>query len=75
MTYNIIDTYEDKKDGKLIIRCNIPDNVFFYLEELNRYLSQFGRYRVDCFWLAKCKNMYYDFKTTLSYKKYLEKPQ
>ena len=75
MLYNILYTYEDTKDGKLILRCKIPDNVFAYIDQLNRYLSQFGRYRVDSFWLAHCKEMRYDFKTTLSYKKYIEKSQ
>ena len=74
MLYNILYTYEDTKDGKLILRCKIPDNVFAYIDQLNRYLSQFGRYRVDSFWLAQ-KEMRYDFKTTLSYKKYIEKSQ
>lgn len=75
MIYNILYTYEDKKDGKLIIRCKIPDNVFFQIEELNRYLSRFGRNRVDSFWLAKSKVLAYDFKTTLPYKKYIDKSQ
>ena len=44
MLYNILYTYEDSKDGKLILRCKIPDNVFFYIDELNRYLSGFGKY-------------------------------
>ena len=74
MLYNILYTYEDSKDGKLILRCKIPDNVFAYIDVLNRYLSQFGRYRVDSFWLVQ-KEMRYDFKTTLSYKKYNEKNQ
>ena len=74
MLYNILYTYEDTKDGKLILRCKIPDNVFAYIDVLNRYLSQFGRYRVDSFWLVQ-KEMRYDFKTTLSYKKYIEKSQ
>lgn len=74
MLYNILYTYEDTKDGKLILRCKIPDNVFAYIDQLNRYLSQFGRYRVDSFWLVQ-KEMRYDFKTTLSYKKYNEKNQ
>ena len=74
MLYNILYTYEDSKDGKLILRCKIPDNVFAYIDQLNRYLSQFGRYRVDSFWLVQ-KEMRYDFKTTLSYKKYIEKNQ
>ena len=74
MLYNILYTYEDTKDGKLILRCKIPDNVFAYIDQLNRYLSQFGRYRVDSFWLVQ-KEMRYDFKTTLSYKKYIEKNQ
>ena len=74
MVYNILYTYEDTKDGKLILRCKIPDNVFAYIDQLNRYLSQFGRYRVDSFWLVQ-KEMRYDFKTTLSYKKYIEKSQ
>ncbi len=74
MLYNILYTYEDTKDGKLILRCKIPDNVFAYIDQLNRYLSQFGRYRVDSFWLVQ-KEMRYDFKTTLSYKKYIEKSQ
>ena len=75
MTYNILYTYSDRKDGKLILRCKIPENVFAYIDELNQYLSEFGRYRVDSFWLANCKEMRYDFKTTLSYKKYIEKNQ
>ena len=74
MLYNILYTYEDTKDGKLILRCKIPENVFAYIDVLNRYLSQFGRYRVDSFWLVQ-KEMRYDFKTTLSYKKYIEKNQ
>lgn len=74
MLYNILYTYEDKKDGKLVIRCKIPDNVFAYIDQLNRYLSQFGRYRVDSFWLVQ-KEMRYDFKTTLAYEKYVEKYQ
>lgn len=74
MLYNILYTYEDTKDGKLILRCKIPENVFAYIDVLNRYLSQFGRYRVDSFWLVQ-KEMRYDFKTTLSYKKYIEKSQ
>lgn len=74
MLYNILYTYEDTKDGKLILRCKIPDNVFAYIDQLNRYLSQFGRYRVDSFWLVQ-KEMRYDFKTTLTYKKYIEKSQ
>ncbi len=68
-------TYADKKDGKLIIRCEIPDNVFYFIEILNDFLKKYGRYKVDSFWLAKCKKMRYDFKTTLDYKKYLEKSQ
>jgi len=71
----MLNTYEDIKDGKLIIRCKIPDNVFFYIDELNRYLSTFGRYRVDSFWLAHSKILAYDFKTTLSYIKFNEKSQ
>lgn len=74
MLYNILYTYEDTNDGKLILRCRIPENVFAYIDVLNRYLSQFGRYRVDSFWLVQ-KEMRYDFKTTLSYKKYIEKSQ
>jgi len=74
MLYNILYTYEDSKDGKLILRCKIPDNVFAYIDQLNRYLSQFGRYRVDSFWLVQ-KEMRYDFKPTLSYKRYNEKNQ
>ncbi len=74
MLYNILYTYEDTKDGKLILRCKIPEYVFAYIDVLNRYLSQFGRYRVDSFWLVQ-KEMRYDFKTTLSYKKYIEKSQ
>ena len=74
MLYNILYTYEDSKDGKLILRCKIPDNVFAYIDQLNRYLSQFGRYRVDSFWLVQ-KEMRYDFKTTLAYEKYVEKYQ
>jgi hypothetical protein len=74
MLYNILYTYEDTKDGKLILRCKIPDNVFAYIDQLNRYLSQFGRYRVDSFWLVQ-KEMRYDFKTTLAYEKYVEKYQ
>ena len=75
LTYNILYTYEDTKDGKLILRCKIQGNVFAYIDELNRYLSSFGRYRVDSFWLAHSKELAYDFKTTLSYKKYIEKSQ
>jgi len=75
MLYNTLFTYEDKKDGKLIIRCKIPDNAFHLIELLNNYLSRFGRYKVDSFWLAKSKVLSYDFKTTLPYKKYLEKSQ
>lgn len=75
MLYNTLFTYEDKKDGKLVIRCKIPDNVFHLIEELNNYLSRFGRYRVDSFWFAKSKVLAYDFKTTLPYKKYIEKSQ
>lgn len=75
MLYNILYTYEDKKDGKLVIRCEIPDNVFHLIEELNNYLSRFGRYRIDSFWLAHSKQLAYDFKTTLSYKKFNEKSQ
>lgn len=71
MLYNILYTYEDSKDGKLIIRVKIPDNVFYMIEELNRYLSQYGRYRVDSFWLAHSKVLAYDFKTTLPFKKYI----
>lgn len=74
MLYNILYTYEDTKDGKLILRCKIPDNVFAYIDQLNRYLSQFGRYRVDSFWLVQ-KEMRFDFKTTLAYEKYVEKYQ
>ncbi len=74
MLYNILYTYEDTKDGKLILRCKIPDNVFAYIDQLNRYLSQFGRYRVNSFWLVQ-KEMRYDFKTTLAYEKYVEKYQ
>ena len=74
MLYNILYTYEDSNDGKLILRCKIPENVFAYIEQLNQYLSGFGRYRVDSFWLVQ-KEMRYDFKTTLSYKKYIEKSQ
>ena len=74
MLYNILYTYEDTKDGKLILRCRIPENVFAYIDQLNRYLSQFGRYRVDSFWLVQ-KEMRYDFKTTLAYEKYVEKYQ
>ena len=74
MLYNILYTYEDTKDGKLILRCKIPENVFAYIDVLNRYLSQFGRYRVDSFWLVQ-KEMRYDFKTTLAYEKYVEKYQ
>ena len=75
MLYNILYTYEDSKDGKLILRCKIPDNAFAYIDQLNKYLSGFGRYRVDSFWLAHCKELAYDFKTTLPYKKYIEKSQ
>ena len=75
MLYNILYTYSDEKDGKLIIRCKIPDNTFACIDELNRYLSGFGRYRVDSFWLAHSKQLAYDFKTTLPYKKYNEKSQ
>ena len=74
MLYSILYTYEDTKDGKLILRCKIPENVFAYIDQLNRYLSQFGRYRVDSFWLVQ-KEMRYDFKTTLAYEKYVEKYQ
>ena len=74
MLYNILYTYEDTKHGKLILWCKIPDNVFAYIDQLNRYLSQFGRYRVDSFWLVQ-KEMRYDFKTTLAYEKYVEKYQ
>lgn len=74
MTYNILCSYEDKKDGKLVLRSKIPENVFAFIDELNSYLSGFGKYRVDSFWLVQ-KEMRYDFKTTLSYKKYLEKSQ
>ena len=74
MLYNILDTYEDTKDGKLILRCKIPENVFAFIDVLNRYLTQFGRYRVDSFWLVQ-KEMRYDFKTTLAYEKYVEKYQ
>jgi len=73
MLYNILYHYEDEQDGKLILRVRIPNNVFQLIEELNRYLGDFGRYRVDCFWLANSKEMRYDFKTTLPYKKYVEK--
>ena len=75
MLYNILYTYEDTNDGKLILRCRIPENVFAYIDVLNRYLSQFGRYRVDCFWLANSKELAFDFKTTLAYEKYVEKSQ
>ena len=75
MLYNILYTYEDIKDGKLILRVKIPDNTFACIDELNRYLSAFGRYRVDSLWLAHSKHMCYDFKTTLHYKKYIEKSQ
>ena len=75
LTYNILYTYEDTKDAKLILRCKIPENVFAYIDQLNQYLSEFGRYRVDSFWLAHSKELAYDFKTTLLYKKYLEKSQ
>lgn len=73
MLYNILYTYEDEQDGKLILRCKIPKNIFVCIEELNQYLSSYGRYRVDCVWLAHCKSMCYDFKTTLKYTKYIEK--
>ena len=75
MLYNILYTYEDTKDGKLILRCKIPENVFAYIDQLNRYLSQFGRYRVDSFWLANSKELAFDFKTTIAYEKYVEKYQ
>lgn len=75
MTYNILYKYEDPKDGKLVLRCKIPDNVFYLIEELNRYLSTFGGCRVDSFWLAHSKVLAYDFKTTLSYMKFIEKSQ
>ena len=75
MTYNILYTYEDNKDGKLILRCKIPDNLFVLIDELNKYLSGFGRYKIDSFWLAKCKDMRYDFKTTLPYNRFIEKSQ
>lgn len=73
MLYNILYAYADEKDGKLILRVRIPKNIFAYIEEINHYLSEFGRYRVDCVWLAHCKQLAYDFKTTISYKKYVEK--
>lgn len=75
MLYNTLFTYEDKKDGKLVIRCKIPDNVFHLIELQNNYLSRFGRYRIDSFWLVKNKEMCYDFKTTLLYVKFIEKSQ
>lgn len=75
MLYNILFSYEDSKDGKLILRCKIPDNAFAYIDQLNQYLNGFGRYRVDSFWLAKSKVLAYDVKTTLPYKKYIEKSQ
>ena len=73
MIYNMICTYSDKIDGKLIIRMKIPENSFQMIEELNRYLSTFGRYRVDEFWLSHSKKMSYDVKTTLPFIKYQEK--
>lgn len=73
MLYNILYTYEDIKDGKLILRVKIPDNTFACIDELNRYLSAFGRYRVDSLWLAHSKHMCYDFKTTLPYNTYMHK--
>ena len=75
MIYNMICTYSDDKDGKLIIRMKIPENTFQMIEELNGYLTSFGRYRVDEFWLSKSKVLAYDVKTTLLYKKFNEKPQ
>lgn len=75
MLYNILYTYSDPKDEKLILRVKIPDNTFACIDELNRYLSGFGRYRVDSLWLAHSKQMCYDFKTTLPYKKYVGKSQ
>lgn len=73
MIYNMICTYSDKIDGKLIIRMKIPENSFQMIEELNRYLTSFGRYRVDEFWLSKSKVLAYDVKTTLPFIKYQEK--
>ena len=73
MIYNMICTYSDEIDGKLIIRMKIPENSFQMIEELNRYLSQYGRYRVDEFWLSHTKKLSYDVKTTLPYIKYQEK--
>lgn len=73
MIYNILYTYSDESDGKLIIRVKIPENSFQMIEELNRYLSTFGRYRVDEFWLSHTKKLSYDVKTTLPFIKYIEK--
>ena len=75
MLYNILYTYADIKDGKLIIRINIPDNVFACIEYLNTFLMKYGRYRVDSFWLARTKQLAYDFKTTLPYVKFNKNPQ
>ena len=71
----MICTYSDEKDGKLIIRMKIPENSFQMIEELNRYLTSFGRYRVDSFWLSHTKKLSYDVKTTLPYKKFIERSQ
>lgn len=77
MLYNILYTYEDKKDGYLIITVKQPHIRYLIdlIDTIDNYLKQFGNYKGVCFYLSpkskKCKT--WDFKTNLKYTDYMKK--